>query len=96
MDWIDEYATALERAGGSASVGEEERRLLLKLAREVAHRTERFFAPLSTYLAGRFVAARVGTGASPAEAVREAYELAERLLPAGGDHRPPSDPRSPV
>jgi hypothetical protein len=81
MDWIDEYAAALERAGGEGAVGEEERRVLLKLAREVAHRTERFFAPLSTYLAGAFVAARVRAGTPVTEAVREAYEVAEATLP---------------
>jgi hypothetical protein len=84
MDWIDEFAEALRRGGGGASVGEDERRMLLKLAREVAHRTERVFAPLSTYLVGRFVAERVGAGASAPEAVREAFAVAEEILPAPG------------
>ena len=81
MDWIDEYAGELGR-GAEVAIGEEERRALLKLAREVAHRTERIFAPLSTYLAGRYVADRVRTGMTAEEAVQEALRVAERLLPA--------------
>jgi uncharacterized protein DUF6457 len=84
MDWIDEFAEALRREGGGVTVGEDERRTLLKLAREVAHRTERVFAPLSTYLVGRFVAERVRAGASPPEAVQEAFALAEEILPPPG------------
>jgi hypothetical protein len=81
MDWIDEYAEELGR-GAEVAIEEEERRALLKLAREVAHRTERVFAPLSTYLAGRYVADRVRMGTPAEEALREALLLAERLLPA--------------
>ena len=84
MDWIDEFAEELGR-GTEVAIGEEERRALLKLAREVAHRTERVFAPLSTYLAGRFVADRVRTGASAEVAVLEAVRVAERLLPASAE-----------
>ena len=81
MDWIDEYAEELGRRADVA-IGEEERRALLKLAREVAHRTERVFAPLSTYLAGRYAADQVRTGTPAEEAVQEALRVAERLLPA--------------
>jgi hypothetical protein len=77
MDWIDEYADAL----GLGTVDDEERRVLLKLAREVAHRTERIFAPLSTYLAGRYVAQRVRSGDDPGLAAREASRLAVEALP---------------
>lgn len=80
MDWIDEYAEALRR-DSEAAIGEEERRTLLKLAREVAHRTERVFAPLSTYLVGWYVADRVRAGVDAEDAVREASRVAERLLP---------------
>jgi hypothetical protein len=81
MDWIDEYASAL---GHGESLGDEERVVLLKLARDVAHRTERIFAPLSTYLAGRFVAERVRGGEDAGSAVREASRLAGESLPAEG------------
>jgi hypothetical protein len=74
MDWLDEYARSL----GVAALDEEDRRSLLKLAREVAHRSERVFAPLSTYLAGRYVAEQ---GEDPTAAVREALRKATDLLP---------------
>jgi len=53
------------------------------LARVVAHGSERRFAPLSTYLAGQFVAARVRAGVPAEEALAEAIEVAERLIDAG-------------
>ena len=77
MDWLDDYAQALGQV-----VGEQERRVLLKLARDVAHGTERIFAPLSTYLAGRYVAERVGAGEDPGAALREAARLAGEILAA--------------
>ena len=41
---------------------ELEKETVLELARIVAHGSERKFAPLSTYLAGQFVAELVRTG----------------------------------
>jgi hypothetical protein len=76
VDWLDRYAEAL----GVEALSDQERRVLLRLAREVAHRTERPFAPLSTYLAGRYAAARGGSGES-AGAVRDALRVATDLLP---------------
>jgi Domain of unknown function (DUF6457) len=78
MDWIERYAEAL---GQGVTSGPHERRTMLKLAREVAHRTERVNAPLATFLAGQFVAARRASGVSPDEAAREAVRLADGLLP---------------
>lgn len=76
MDWLDEYARAL----GVEPLSDQARRVLLRLAREVAHRTERPFAPLSTYLAGRYAAAR-GEGEDAAAAAREALRVATEMLP---------------
>jgi len=53
---------------------------MLDLARIVAHGTERQNAPLSSYLAGQYVAARVAGGATPATAAAEAGKVAEELL----------------
>ena len=48
-DWLDRYAEAL----GEDPVTPDEMGALLRLAREVAHRTQdRRLAPLSTFLAG--------------------------------------------
>ena len=55
---------------------------ILDLARVVAHGSERRFAPLSTYLAGQFVAELVRTGLPRAEALAEAIAIAERALSA--------------
>jgi hypothetical protein len=85
MDWIDEYARHLRGSsadGQGSALGEEERRILLKLAREVAHGTERVFAPLSTYLVGRFVAQQENAGVSSRDALRESLDVARRLLPS--------------
>jgi predicted kinase len=84
MDWIERYAEAL---GGVAS-GPDERRAILGLARQVAHRTERVNAPLATFLAGQFVAARRQGGAAAADATAEAIRLAEELLPPEDDRSP--------
>ena len=73
MVWIDEFAAAL----GVEPLAPEERRLLLDLARRVAHGTERVNAPLASYLVGRSVAGR----SDPVGGVREAARRAEASLP---------------
>lgn len=74
-NYPERYAEAL---GLELSAREVE--ALLDLARLVAHGSERRFAPLSTYLAGQFVAEQVRTGAPAAEALAEAAAVAERML----------------
>ncbi|MEN3314042.1 MAG: hypothetical protein V7605_276 [Acidimicrobiaceae bacterium] len=76
-EWPRRYAMALGADLTEAEVG-----ALLDLAREVAHGSERRFAPLSTFVAGRFVAARVAAGATPADALAEAVAVARSLLPS--------------
>jgi hypothetical protein len=77
-DWLETFAAALDEnlSDQTSGVGAEERNLLLGLAREVAHGTERKNAPLATYIAGRYVALR-GTD----EALTEALEVARSTLP---------------
>ena len=75
MDWPERYSTALE-----LDLSDEEVDAILDLARDVAHATERRFAPLSTYLTGKFVARRTAGGATTDEALLEAREIAGRLL----------------
>lgn len=80
----DRYADAL----GGPRLSPAEVEALLGLARTVAHTTERRYAPLSTYLAGRYVAARVAAGVPLADALAEAVAAAERAArdypPAAG------------
>jgi hypothetical protein len=83
VEWPERYAEALAAAvGEELTLTTQEEAIVLRLAREVAHRTDdRKNAPVASYLVGRFVAARVRAGASPREALDEAFALAERLLP---------------
>jgi Domain of unknown function (DUF6457) len=81
--FADEYAAALGRAAMTEiSIGPDEVDALLGLARDVAHGTERRFAPLVSYLAGKYVVARMRDGAPVAQAVDEAVDVANRLLAA--------------
>ncbi len=76
-NYPDRYAEAL-----GLTLTEQEVEVVLDLARAVAHGSERKFAPLSTYLAGQFVAELVRTGLSRAEALTEAAAVAQRVLAA--------------
>ena len=78
MEWPERYAAALDL---ELTAGEVD--AILDLARDVAHATERRFAPLSTYVTGQYVARRVAAGASAREALDEAAEVARGLTTAG-------------
>jgi hypothetical protein len=82
VDWIDRYVEAL---GEGVAAGPDERRVVLKLAREVAHRSERVNAPLAAYVVGQFVAIRRQRGGSDQDALQDAARVAEELLSPGGD-----------
>jgi hypothetical protein len=77
VTWIDDFAAQLD----VDPLSPEERRLLLDLAREVAHRTERVNAPLASYLVGRYM----GGDAGGPEDIREAARRAASSMP------PPTD-----
>ncbi len=74
-NYPDRYAEALALA-----LTDSETEVVLELARVVAHGSERKFAPLSTYLAGQFVAELMRTGLSRTEALTEALAVARRTL----------------
>jgi hypothetical protein len=81
--FADDYAAALGRAAMTEiTLGPDEVEALLDLARDVAHGTERRFAPLVSYLAGQYVVARTRDGATVRQAVDEAVDVANRLLAA--------------
>jgi hypothetical protein len=75
MDWPERYSAALE-----LELTAEEVETILDLARDVAHATERRFAPVSTYVTGKYVARRVAAGASATDALGEAAAIARELL----------------
>lgn len=53
---------------------------LLRIARDVAHGTERSNAPLATFIAGRYVEARGLQGVSAEAALDEVEEAVRQLL----------------
>ena len=71
----ERYAEAL-----GVSLAPDEVDTVLDLARVVAHGSERRFAPLSSCLAGQYVAERARTGVPPAQALAEAVAIAQRTL----------------
>lgn len=77
-DWLDSYAAAL----GVSPLTDDEIDTLLELTREVAHGTERRFAPLSAFLAGVLAGS---SGQERTAAVRAAVTAAEELLDHGSD-----------
>ena len=85
-NYPDRFAEAL-----ALDLSDVEKETVLELARIVAHGSERMYAPLSTYLAGQFVAELVRTGVSHAEALAEAVAVAERTLGQGDTAKPPLD-----
>lgn len=76
-DWLVRYARAL----AEEPLSREEIATLLDLARDVAHGTERRFAPLSTFLAGVRVGRQLtGVGGERATALEQAVAAAHRVL----------------
>jgi len=72
MTALDDWTATVRTGLGLAEAVADEQRLVLDLARDVAHDVLRPAAPLSTYLLG----VAVGRGADPAEAARAIGELA--------------------
>lgn len=70
--WIDRYAAEL----GVDPLSEADVEMLLQLAGEAAHASERTAAPLSCWLAGR-------AGVAPTDALTVALQLAASLGDAG-------------
>jgi hypothetical protein len=85
--WLGSYARTLEERLGEDGPGlaleRESINPILELARIVAHGTERKNAPLATYVAGRYVSARIAQGEAETSAVAEAVEAARTTLPPG-------------
>jgi len=57
-----------------------DRALLLRIARDIAHATERQNAPLAAYLIGRFVQGRVAAGTSESAALAAAAAIVGSLI----------------
>ena len=76
-EWLDDLADAL----GEPRISGDELGAVLKLARDVAHRVERKFAPVSTFLLGVAVGQRTAAGTPRDEAFTAAAGTVRALLP---------------
>jgi hypothetical protein len=56
-----------------------DRAMLLRIARDVAHASERQNAPLASYLIGRFVQVGMSAGAAESEALAQAAAIVNSL-----------------
>lgn len=76
QEWLSELEARLAElpAASPASVSDDERDALLDLARVAAHTSERWTAPITTYLAGIAMA-----GLDPAERGAALRSLVERM-----------------
>lgn len=82
-DALDPFFAELTERAGTPKLGAEEAEELLRLARVVAHRVERRFAPLSTYLAGVLVgqSADVADPLARVERLRALRASVEEIAP---------------
>jgi uncharacterized protein DUF6457 len=71
---VDDLLGELAAALGEDELSPGETGAVLKLARDVAHRSERKFAPLSTYLAGVHAGRLSALGKPRESALREAVD----------------------
>jgi hypothetical protein len=71
-----------ERGGTGAlePIDLEVRARLLRIARDVAHSTERQNAPLAAYLIGRFVQDEMRSGMSQSDAVEQAASVVRSII----------------
>jgi hypothetical protein len=80
-DFPNRYTDALETQSRSTlGLTDDEVAAVLDLARDVAHATERRYAPLASYVAGKFVLDRTRAGVHVGEALEQARAAVERAL----------------
>jgi hypothetical protein len=88
-DILAELASNLDALSDGAGVLQPvdlaKRAQLLRIARDVAHATERQNAPLAAYLIGRFVQTCVGAGMTEAAAIDRAAEVVRSLIGGAPD-----------
>jgi Domain of unknown function (DUF6457) len=83
-DLLAQLATALSaargRAGAVTPLDPAGRARLLRIARDVAHATERQNAPLAAYLIGRFVQDALRSGILEADALDQAESVVRIVI----------------
>jgi hypothetical protein len=75
-----ELSGALSEGHGVEAIDLAARAHLLRIARDVAHATERQNAPLAAYLIGRFVQDAVRSGTSQMDAIEQAGSVVRSLI----------------
>ena len=81
-DWCERFGASLEGPGlEGPAITPGLRMMLLDMARDIAHGTERRNAPVAAFIAGRYVEARCAQGVTAETALREVGDVAARLLP---------------
>ncbi|EKF21538.1 putative molybdopterin-guanine dinucleotide biosynthesis protein MobA [Mycolicibacterium hassiacum DSM 44199] len=80
-EWIDDLARAL----GEPPLTAAEKTRLLETARDVAHRVERKFTPLTTFVIGTALGRRLADGADRIDALKELLEQVRDHLPPESD-----------
>ena len=76
-----EWVKALAESLGVAPLTERQKERLLSVSRRVAHGVERAATPLSAYLVGMGVAAKVADGVDPETAFDQVIDRLLELLP---------------
>lgn len=89
-EWAERLARELAGAARQGPLTAATAGRLLRLARDVAHATERLNAPLVAYVAGRHVATRQAAGLSEEAALDEVEKAIRRLLSASPPPGPPA------
>ena len=82
---MSDHVARLSEALAADPLSDDEVTLLLDLARDVAHGTERKVAPLSTFLAGMYVGRQLDAGADRLTILREAADRLQRALDGSDD-----------
>jgi hypothetical protein len=85
---VDEWMERMAEALGEEPLTQPEVGIILKLARDVAHRVERKGAPLASFLAGLHAGTQTGAGVPRQQALARAVEAARDLMPPGPDDGP--------
>jgi Domain of unknown function (DUF6457) len=75
------WVTRLAEELGVPPLSDAQRERLLSVSRRVAHGVERAATPLSAYLAGMGVAAKIADGSNPAGAFDQVIDRLLELLP---------------
>jgi hypothetical protein len=91
--WCDRLAESLVGAGalGPDALTPQLHGRVLRIARDVAHGSERRNAPVAAFLAGRYVEARRAAGVDAETALSEVAEAVARLLRATTTPDPQGD-----